>query len=82
MSKVDNASIVATQYLQRYFNQYDIFVVDYTENKSFSHIYAFKKTLLLRDKIHTILKESFQRNTALSYYEMVKILNSRNVNSL
>jgi hypothetical protein len=82
MSKVENASIIATQYLQRYFDQYDIFVVDYNENKSFSHVYAFKKTLLLTEKVHTILKESFQKNTALSYYEMVNKLESENLNSL
>ena len=68
LSKVDNASIVATQYLQKYFNEYDIFIVDYFENKSYYHVYAFKKTLLLSGKIHTVLKESFQRGGASVYY--------------
>lgn len=87
MSKSDNASIVATQYLQKYFNEYDIYFVDYIENKSYYHVYAFKKTLLLRDRIHTVLKESFQRGaasassydefqrgTASSYYDMLDTL--------
>ena len=82
MSKVGNASVVATQYLQKHFNDYDIFIVDYGENKSYSHIYAFKKSLRLRDKIHTLLKESFKRETALSYYEMLNKLEYENSNSL
>jgi len=79
MSKVDNASIVATQYLQQHFDEYDIFIVDYTEHKSYSHVYAFKKTMHLRDIINTVLQESFQRKTALSYYEMIDELESENL---
>jgi hypothetical protein len=74
LCKVGNASIVATQYLQQYFDTYDIFIVDFRENKSFFHVYAFKKSLMLRDKMYTLLTESFKKETALSYYQMLNKL--------
>ena len=74
ISKHKNAAIISTQYLRKHFDEYDIFIVDENENMSFNHVYAFKKTLQLRDKMHTLLKDSFQRESAMSYYEMFDML--------
>jgi hypothetical protein len=67
------ASIVATEYLQKHFNEYDIFIVDYKEDQSYSHVYAFKKSLHIEKKINSILTKSFNKNRALSYYEMKEL---------
>jgi len=68
LAKVKNASIVATQFIQKYFNEYDIFIAYY--HGDYKHIYAFKKRLNLRSKMNALLLKGFQRNTALSYYDM------------
>lgn len=77
LPKVTNASIVTTQFLQNHFDAYDIYLVDYKGNKRFSHIYAFKKELKLRNRMHDLLNAGFQKERALSYYEMLAIRNNK-----
>lgn len=71
--KVQIASLEFTNYLNNHFDDYDIFLVDYKENKTYSHIYAIKKSLNLRNQIFNLLNNSFITNTKMSYYDMIKI---------
>jgi hypothetical protein len=73
MKKTRIASFVATEYLQKHFHEYDIFIVDYKEDQTYKHVYAFKKSLHLENKIYSILTKSFNKNTELSYYEMKEL---------
>lgn len=73
LTKEVNASLISTEFLQIHFQEYDIILVDYAEDKSFSHVYAFKKSLSLRDEIESIFRSSFQREKKKSYFEMLKI---------
>lgn len=70
--KTVNASYVTIAFLQEHFDQFDIFIVDYNEDLSYSHIYAIAKRLMLSERLDGILKESFQKHTKRSYYEMIE----------
>ena len=75
LTKLQLAELVSTEFLQIHFREYDIFIVDYSENKTFLHVYAFKKSLLLGCDMDRILGSSFQINKKLSYYEMFNKVN-------
>lgn len=70
ISKVSNASVAATKFLQKYGDAYNIMLVDYDEDKSFSHVYAFKKNLNISDTIKEDLLKIFKKQNIISYYEM------------
>ena len=76
ISKVINSAIVSTEYLNKYFNDYDVFLLDHGEFGLYYHVYAFKKSLNIRNKMHAIFENSFNRDTTMSYYEMLKIRKS------
>jgi len=75
LAKTINASIISTEYLQHYFDKYDIFLVFFYQNElnqTYSHVYAFKKRLQIKDKIYKILEESFNEKTKMSFFEMLE----------
>lgn len=80
LPKIGNASVIATLYLQKYFSDYDVFIID-AGGQRYSHVYAFKKNLLLRGEIYSLLENSFEVTTSLSYYEMLNKLKLRNLNN-
>lgn len=70
LSKVINASISATKFLQKNYSEYDILLVDYTENQTFSHVYALKKDLNITNLVQESLIKIFQDKKVVSYFEM------------
>lgn len=70
LAKVDLASIVSIQFLEKNFMSYDIFLVDYKEDNGFYHIYAFKKSLNFEEKFIDIINKSFNINNKKSYFDL------------
>lgn len=66
LSKVRLAAIVANQFLAENYNQYDIFFIKY--GKRHDHIYAFKKSLDLKDTMLAVFEHSFNLENKSSYY--------------
>ncbi|MCP4605398.1 MAG: hypothetical protein GY847_33575 [Proteobacteria bacterium] len=75
LSKITNAAIVSTRYIQNHFTAYDVFLVDYTCNRSYSHVYAFKRILNMKEHVQALLDESFKEENKLSYQEMIRLRN-------
>lgn len=75
-SKVSLAAEVATNYLHNNFDEYDVILVDFVENKKFSHVYAIKKDLYITKHIVFSINDIFTKRQNKSYYKM-KELNSR-----
>lgn len=69
-SKVIHAANVLSEFLYKHHNLYDIYVVDYTEKGSYSHIYAVKKKHGLQEQFFNQLKALFIDRKSVSYYEM------------
>ncbi len=70
LSKVILAPIVGLSYLQKHLDEYDVYLVDYTEDRRYWHVYAFNKKLGLASSSHQALLTSFKRHTEKSFYEM------------
>jgi len=66
LSKVKLAAIVANKFLAENYNQYDIFFIKY--GKRHDHIYAFKKSLDLKDTMLAVFEHSFNLENKSSYY--------------
>lgn len=72
-SKVARASHTSSSYLYDKFNDYDVIAVDYTEDFSYSHIYAVRKDLSLTEDILGELDSIFKEKIRKSYYEMKSV---------
>ena len=60
----DKVSFVTLKYLEKKFNSYNFYLVDYSDNGTFSHLFALKKSSGLDSIFMKSLIPSFnQRNT-------------------
>jgi hypothetical protein len=66
LTKVKLAAVIANKFLAENFTQYDIFFIKY--GKRHDHIYAFKKSLGMKDTMQDVFEDSFKQENKSSYY--------------
>ena len=69
-NKVKIASAVSSEYLYIFFDKYDVYFVDYLEDKNFSHVYAIKKSLNISENFEQSLMSIFNKKEIKSYYDI------------
>ena len=76
LTSVEYAPLVLTRFLSES-TSYDIFAVDFSQDRRFSHIYGMKKTWTLRDNALAGLRTALRPENYRSYLEGVKLRDQR-----